>query len=510
VVDLHEAPGRLPGRFPVGVVDIGSNSIRLVVYEGLTRSPTPLYNEKVLCGLGEQMASTGRLPEPAVERALEALRRFRALADGMGVPELFVVATAAAREAANGAAFVAEVEAICRCPVQVLTGREEAYYAALGLVAGVWKPDGLVGDLGGGSLELVEVASRGSGEAIGEGITLPLGGLRLADVSNKSLKRAASVAREALDGAALLDRGAGRAFYAIGGTWRALGRLHMFQTAYPLRVMHHYAIPAEEALEFCRLVGRGGTDALASIDAVSEARRPLLAYGALVLGEILRRASPSEIVFSAFGVREGLLYEHFDADERARDPLIVAAEEYCYLRSRSPVHARELVGWLDALFESAGLEEGEDDRRLRVAASYLSDIGWRAHPDYRGEQSLNVIAHAAFVGLTHSERAFLALAVFYRHAGPNELGRARIRELCSARQIDRARLLGLAFRLASALSGAMPGVLLHAPLLVDDGRLALALPQRFAALNGRRLQARLKQVARALGLDGEAVLTASD
>jgi exopolyphosphatase/guanosine-5'-triphosphate,3'-diphosphate pyrophosphatase len=491
------AQGRLNYGPPVAVIDIGSNSVRLVVYEGVTRSPTPLFNEKTLAGLGREVQSKGLLAPDAVEKALGALKRFRALCDTMRVERLWVLATAACRDAKNGKEFIAAAEDICRNRIDVISGQREAELTALGVISGFHRPDGIVGDLGGGSLELVNV----HGARIKSGTTLPLGGLALQDRAGKSIKKAEKIVKSELGNLALLESGAGRTFYAIGGTWRALAHLHMAQTGYPLHVMHGYMIRAKEALEFSRIVSRVNPETLSQIEVVTSARRPLLPYAALVLENIVRRAEPREVVFSALGVREGLLFSQLNLEERKKDALLAAAAELNWLRSRSPQHGEELIVWTDAFMATSGIDETSEERRLRHAACLLADIGWRSHPDYRGEQSLNVIAHAAFVGIDHPGRAYIALAVFFRHVGllhDEELS-PRIRELASTRTLDRARVLGAALRVAYLVSASQPGVLPRAPLKVERHRLVLRLEGDSAALAGERLSSRLRQLARLVG-----------
>jgi exopolyphosphatase/guanosine-5'-triphosphate,3'-diphosphate pyrophosphatase len=494
------APGRLPLGRPLAVIDIGSNSVRVVVYEGIARSPAPIFNEKVLCGLGREVASKGRLDPEAVKNAIAALKRFRALCDVMRVGDLYVVATAAVREAKDGADFLRAAEDACRMPVEVLTGQREARLAALGVIAGIHEPDGIAGDLGGGSLELVDVR----GHEVGRGATFPLGGLTLADLASHSLKKAGKMVEAALDDEALVKRLAGRTFYAIGGTWRALARLHMRQTAYPLHVMHNYSIPAQEALEFAELVRRVDPETLDHIAAVAKPRRELLPYGALVLAEILRVGKAKEVVMSALGVREGLLHDRLDEETRRTDALISGAQDLNILRSRSPRHGEELIEWTDRFMGSTGIDENAAERRLRHAACLLADIGWRAHPDYRGEQSLNIIAHATFLGVDHPGRAYLALSVFYRHAGlgvsDDELS-PRLRELVTTRLLDRARVLGAALRVGYLVSASMPGVLPRIPLRVERGELVLRLEGALAALQGERLFNRLRQLGKLIGRD---------
>jgi exopolyphosphatase/guanosine-5'-triphosphate,3'-diphosphate pyrophosphatase len=491
------AQGRLNHGPPVAVVDIGSNSVRLVVYEGVTRSPTELFNEKALCGLGREVQTTRLLAADAVQHALATLKRFRALCQTMGVHQIHAIATAACRDAKNGPAFIKLAERTIGVDIEVLSGAQEAEFTALGVISGVHRADGVVGDLGGGSLELVDVR----GTHARHGLTRPLGGLALVDISAKSVKKAEKFVRKSLDGLPLLKGCADRNFYAVGGTWRSLARLHMWQTGYPLHVMHGYAIPADEALEFARLVHRVDVDTLSHIEVINNARRPLLPYAALVLEHILRVGKPRQVVFSALGVREGLLYSRLKKKDKEKDGLIEAARHLNELRSRSPRHGEELITWTDRFMSSSGLEETGEERRLRHAACLLADIGWRAHPDYRGEQSLNIIAHAGFSAIDHSGRAYLALAVFFRHVGlvmDDELS-PRLRELVSTRMLDRARVHGAALRLAYVISAAMPGVLTETPLAVERHRLALRLPGKFASLAGERISNRLRGLARLIG-----------
>ena len=491
---------------PVAVIDIGSNSVRLVVYEGLARAQTPIFNEKVMAGLGREVASTGLIAEDAVDKALAALTRFRALCDAMRVGKVFAIATAACRDARNGPAFITRAESTCGVTVTVLSGKREAELSALGIISGIYRPDGVVGDLGGGSLELTDV----QGHRLKAGTTVPLGGLALQDVSEKSLVKAEKIVRQILGNQPILKTARGRDFYAVGGTWRALARLHMSQVGYPLHIMHGYTLDAEEALEFARLVQRGDPETLSRIETVNAARRPLLGYAAVVLEHIVRIGRPRRVVVSALGVREGLLYSMLEPEERRRDPLLAAAQELNVLRSRSPRHGQELVDWTDRFMESSEIDETADERRLRHAACLLADIGWRAHPDYRGEQSLSIISHAAFTGVDHPGRAFLALTVFFRHEGlaavaDDELS-PHVRELATARLLDHARILGAAMRVAYLVSGAMPGVLPDTPLAVERGKLKLRLRGAFANLAGERLFGRLKQLARLIGK--EPVMTA--
>jgi exopolyphosphatase/guanosine-5'-triphosphate,3'-diphosphate pyrophosphatase len=488
----------------VAVIDIGSNSVRLVVYEAMARSLITIFNEKALCGLGREVQSTGLLAPDAVTKALTSLRRFRALCRVMKVRRVHAIATAACRDASNGADFIAKAERICGVRIEILPGPREAKLSALGVVSGVHKPDGIVGDLGGGSLELIDVR----GNRIRGGVTLPLGSLALQDLSHKSLKRAERIVKSEISEVAQITAGRGRAFYAVGGTWRALARIHIIQSEYPLRVMHGYSIPAQEALDFARRLRRLVTaNMLADIEVVADARRPLLAYAALVLEYIIRVAKPKTIVFSTFGVREGLLYQMLPEAERTKDGFICAAQELNKLLSRSARHAEELIEWTDRLVRVVKLRETEEDRRLRHAACLLSDIGWRVHPDHRGEETLNLITNGNFGSISHEGRVFVALSVFFRYAGlsvENEPP-AIMQEMVPPAMLERARLLGAAFRVAHLISAARPGVLPATHFRTQGRKLMLVFEHKLVDLVADRVGSRFKQLARLVGRSGSIV-----
>lgn len=481
-------------------MDIGSNSVRLIVYDDATRAPAPIYNEKVLCGLGRSIATTGRLDASGASRALRALRRFRALIEQFKTRRVEVIATAAAREAENGPDFIAQAEQVLGQSVKVLSGTMEAEYAALGIVSGIYAADGFVGDLGGGSLELIDVR----GGRLSDALTMPLGGLRLIDASGGSLKKARDFVDAEFSKVDWLEKGRGRDFYVVGGTWRALARLHMTQTDYPLSTMHNYRIDADEALKFASLLDHQSQSSLAGIRDISSARRETVPYGAMVLERLIKQMKPRALVVSVMGIREGLLYSLLSDEERAKDPLMEACVHLARQRSRSVENAYELCAWTDALFRVPGPVETPEQTRLRHAACLLSDIGWRAHPDYRGAQSLNLVAHGDFVGVDHPGRAFLALATYYRNEGliNDELSQ-RLVKLVDKDMLKRARILGTAFRVAHMVCAAMPGVLPHTPLSYEGNRLIWQLPEPYSNLEGERVERRFKALANLLDREPE-------
>lgn len=491
------AQGRIKGAAPVAVLDIGSNSVRLVVYERHARALTPLYNEKSASMLGRGLAATGRIADENMDRALTAMQRFALVAKLMRVGKVHILATSAVRDASNSQSFVSAVEQILNEDVRVLSGVEEAHFAALGVVSGIPNFAGLIGDLGGGSLELSAI-SEGH-DSIGE--THELGVIRLQDDSGQSAVKAQVLARARLKKSGLAKGHPSDLFCAIGGTWRSLAKIHQVQAKYPLHMVQHYIAKAPELIKLCDdiVAAAEAGKPIPGGEAISASRRELMPYGAAVLGEVLRMGKFERVIFSALGVREGYLYGLLDPEDQAIDPLVQAAEEVSLLRSRSPAHATDLIGFSANFIETIGIVETAEERRMREVACLLSDIGWRGHPDYRGEQSVDLIAYSALTGVDHPGRAFLAETLAVRYLGLKHKSTQPLLGLAGETGSARARLIGAVFRVAYPMSAAMPGVLPRASFVVQFGTLVLRLPSDLAFLDGEHLRGRLEQLATVAG-----------
>jgi len=476
----------------VGVVDVGSNSVRLVVYESIGRNPAAMFNEKVLCGLGRRLASTGKLDAEGVKTSFAAIERFVALSRVMGVSRLEIVATAAVRDASDGPDFVARAGKIAGAPIRVLSGQEEAYFSAEGVLSAIPDANGLVGDLGGGSLEVVMV---GEGQ-VGAQATLPLGPLRLMEAAQGDRAKASDIIDQSLSGLPWLDDLRGRTFFAVGGAWRALAKIHMAQVSYPLRVLHHYRIQRGDVRDLSRIISNLSRESLERISGLSRRRLDTLPLAALILDRVLKATRPRDVVFSSYGLREGLLYSRLSARERALDPLIETACEMGARMGRFAEHGEEMAHWTAQLFA----DESAEEARLRLATCHLSDIGWRGHPDYRAQQSLFEILRGPFVGIDHPGRAHVALAIYARYDGDPESGASRqASAVLDDRQILRARVMGAALRLGHVLTGGTPGILHDCPLVLGDDGVTLTLPPRHAALDGEVVQRRLATIGRLIG-----------
>lgn len=490
-------PSRRVRRTPAGggdepprtaIIDIGSNSIRLVVYQGPPRLPSILFNEKVLAGLGRSLAQSGAIDAPAMATARTALQRFAGLAREMEVTRLRTVATAAVRDAANGDELIAVAEA-AGLTVETLPGEKEAEAAGLGVLSGIPDADGIVGDLGGGSLELVRVR----GGALHERASFPLGVLRIG----------------ALRGTGQLDKkvgallaaggwsGAGRdvPLYLVGGSWRALARLDMVVTHYPLPVIHQYAMSADTVARLRRTLAHVNKARLREIPGISGGRVPTLSDAAALLAAVLRHLGSTRTIVSAYGLREGLLYDELSAEERALDPLVVATRDEGRVSGRFPEHGDLLDAWIAPLFA----DEDAGDARLRTAACHLADVGWRANPDFRAERGLEIALHGNWVGIDARGRAMLGQALWTGMGGA-VTPPPPLTLLADEPSLKRAAAWGTAMRLGQRLSGGVAGPLGRSSLRVEAGALVVTLPGDDDALYGETVQKRHKALAQALGL----------
>lgn len=497
-----QAMERLSDVDPIGVLDIGSNSVRLVVYEHHARTLTPLFNEKAACALGRGVASSGEIAEKNEGLALKAIARFGLVTKLMGVEKVHVLATSAVREASNGPEFMGKVEILMDAKGHVLSGEEEAHYAARGIVSGMPHFEGLVGDLGGGSLEFASV-EKGK---YTKGETYALGVIRLQDDSDLSPKEALKITAERLKNSQVLNDCKCDVFCAIGGTWRAFASLMQVREDYPLHLVQGYEVKATDATKLAKLLVEDA-EKVEGIETVSRARRGLLAYGAAALIGVLEASDFKRVVFSSQGVREGYLFDRLSPVEAELDPLIQACEEICFLRSRSASHALELEDFTQRFLDGIRAHESTAQKRLRIACCLLSDIGWRGHRDYRGEQSVDLIAYNALLGVDHPGRAFMAEVLAVRYMGLKHKSSSRaLNSLMGESAHEYARTLGALIRMAYVLSGAMPEILPLVRFEVSESRVALVLPGEFSFLDSLRLQSRVKQLAVHLGRENGVVV----
>jgi exopolyphosphatase/guanosine-5'-triphosphate,3'-diphosphate pyrophosphatase len=488
---FNDASSRALSR--VGVIDVGSNSVRLVVFDGAARSPAYFYNEKVMAALGAGLRETGRLNPEGRRRALAAMKRFALIARAMKVAPLLTVATAAVREAEDGAEFQAEVEGATGLRLRVIDGEEEARLSAQGVLLGWPEADGIICDIGGSSMELAEVG----GGKVGRRLSTPLGPFRLQGLEGgrKGLRKHV---HEALEQAAKKLDARGRRLYLVGGSWRAIARLDMERRAYPLTVLHEYRMTPEQVRLTVAFVEATDLELLRARTGIGAERMALVPIAAQVLRELVLVLKPREIDISSYGIREGLLYEEMPEKLRARDPLIEACRWAEANAARIPGFGKKLYGFILPLFPGIGLAR----KRLVKAACLLHDVSWRAHPDYRHEVCFDNATRANLGGLNHEERVFLGLALLHRYKSSRAGTRFEpLFQLLSEHALQQAEVLGKAMRFGAMFSAEAldeMGSLRFAP---RKKRLELLLDPRAEPLYGEVAQARLLALAKAMGVE---------
>jgi exopolyphosphatase / guanosine-5'-triphosphate,3'-diphosphate pyrophosphatase len=484
-----------PGLPRCAVVDLGSNSVRLVVYEGLSRNPMSIFNEKAVLRLGRGLQATGLLNPDGMAQAMTILHRYRAVAQAMGAHPIEILATAAVRDARNGPDFVRQVRnRMPDIPVRVLSGVEEAEFSSDGLLCGIPDADGVLADIGGGSLELVRLDAGRRGPAL----TLPLGVIRLAEQSGGDPSNARLIVEGAFRSIGWLNEIAGRDLYLVGGAWRALARIDMARTDYALRMVHHYDIGREEARELCaRILGASNRE-LAQMAGISRRRVEDLPFAAVVLRRLVRMSGARRVVFSASGLREGWLMRLVPPDVREQDSLLAAGRDLAALYGRDLTLPPALLAWTAPLFPY----ETTEMARLREAACWMSDVGSHDHPEFRPEQAFLRILRQPGIGLDHPSRAYLALTIALRYEADSAAAfLAPVRRLLDLTAAKRAEILGMALRLAYTLSAGTPDLLAGTRLRIEGRRLVLSLAENTGVFAGEAVVRRLTRLAQSLDLE---------
>ena len=471
------------------VVDIGSNSVRLVIYSGPRRSPIAICNEKALCGLGRDMRPDGSFNPEAVETAIATLARFRRILNEHGNPRTRVIATAAVRDAKDGDAFTAAVRKLGFDPV-VISGAEEAELAAYGVISLEPAVSGLIGDMGGGSLELVSLKD---GE-IEHAASLSIGPLTIMNRIGDDIDRAIDHINSELDSVDWLKDKSAKTLFSVGGAWRAVARIHMRLRKYPLAVLHRYEMTRSDIFDICGLIARQSRQSLEEIPGIPRRRLDTLPIASLVLRTVIERAGIERAIVSSGGVREGILYRDLKKEERAVDPLIATARFYAQQLSPDPGFGEAAFSVLDPLFA----DDSKQQRRLRYATAVMTDIGAFSHPDHRARHAFDTALRASLVGLSHEDRVAIALALFRRHNGRmEELQDAHVVGLLSWDDQQRAQRIGAALRFIASFSPRVKTPLAGCSLHLENGSLILRAPADHAVLMGETPSKRFNALASA-------------
>lgn len=502
---------RRAARDYVAILDIGSNAVRLVIYDGFNRAPVRIHMERRICNLGSALSTTGALNPEGVDKALNALRRFSGLIDAMRVRHVHAVATAALRDASDGAAFIARVQKELGLTIRVIDGEAEAHLAAAGVLMnglseGNTAERCLIGDYGGGSLELIALEN---GE-ITHKTSLPIGSHRLQAIKGRDARIKAIEA--ALDSAGFLRDLKGVHFYALGGAWRSMAKAHMHMVQHPLYVLDHYAIDGDMAEGFAALIARQSYASLEKTVGMSKKRLADMNVAALTMEVLFARIQPDRLVFSATGLREGLLYEQLKPAVREQDPLMASCRKIAAKISRfeDMYNFNVLWRWMMPLFA----DQDPHFQRLLQASCYLSDLSWFEHEDYQADHAFARVLVLPLYGADHPARVFLALSQYVRYRGYLKRGSrhdegdatAAARKILTPLDVSVAVIVGLAQRIGYQLTGGALTLLNDTKLLLTDKTLTLVLEGQARGLDADSISDALRDLASEIGREAHLVV----
>ena len=286
------------------VIDLGSNSIRMLIYEDFEKSQIPIFNEKAVCSLGNSLELTGKLDPLGVQYSISVLERFKNILNNSKVNNVNIFATAAVRDAKDGPYFKSVVEKIFDNEIEVLTGEQEAERSALGVILGFEKVNGIVADLGGGSLELAKVKNG----VIEKKTSLPIGVLRLFNrPKKKKSKKISDIISENLSSVNWLKKTKAKNLYVVGGVWRTLLKADIFLKKYPLNVLHQYQLTGDDALNLCHKLDDKKKLSSLKVDQITKSRTNYVPIATNILKQLLLLTAPEKLLCSISGVREGTL-----------------------------------------------------------------------------------------------------------------------------------------------------------------------------------------------------------
>ncbi|MCH2037060.1 MAG: Ppx/GppA family phosphatase [Rickettsiales bacterium] len=473
------------------VIDIGSNSVRLVIYNGIGPASISVFNEKITCALADNIESTGVLSTDGVEMADKALARFKMIISMMEVRSLDVFATAAVRDAEDGGTFVEEMNEKHGFDIRVLSGEEEAYYSALGVVSSISDAKGVVGDLGGGSLELTNVTDK----KISDKESIALGIVRLHSMGRNKVYINNYIQKN-LEGSSVIEKMKGSNFYAVGGGFRTLAKISMYRNAYPLRIVDNYKVSKQDFIDTLDDIEYLTKDQLASITSISSKRCELLPVTAMIAKNIIELGDPENIIFSTCGVREGMIFEQIADEDKKKPPLLESSVEMLRRVGRDPEYAHMLMNWMSPLFE----DETEEQALWRHAACILSEYCCYEHTEYRAEIAFRRFVDASIIGASHRGRVFIASCLYYRYKTKHDPALLDQRQtILTAKEVQYARAIGYTMKLANDLTGGLLGIKDNVHLEVTNKKLILFFVPESEALVSDSIRKRMKLLGAILG-----------
>lgn len=483
------------------VLDIGSNSVRFVVFSSITRTPDIVFNEKVLCGLARGVGATGAMEQEAMNEAVIALKRFAVLSKQMKIANIYAFATSAVRDTTNGDAFIKKVKSETGFDVDVIKGTEEARLAALGVISGDPQACGIVGDLGGGSLELARVSDG----KVHECISLPIGPLRLKHQTAGDRDALKKTVKDALKSVNWIKDSSEQTLYLVGGAWRNIARLLLIEREEPIAVLHGYKVNGDDMKDFVATLTKANIKENPNRKVIPAKRRDILPEAAYILKKLISTTKINAVNVSSFGVREGINFDRLDDEKKKLDPLLNQALSVAQERGRFPEHGEILYQWIKPLFSNYA-QDNSPINRLNRAVCILSDIAWRAHPDYKANRAVELALHGRWLDVSHRDRAYMGVALNHAYGGDFESPYIKdVLGLLLNREKSLAMALGAALRLAQRLSGGTIDVLNTSELRMGKSVITLSLDKQYEDLYGSVVKRRLKVLSTLLEKDYDVI-----
>lgn len=480
----------------VAIIDIGSNSVRLTVNVVNQMASIPYINEKIMPGLGRGLSETGMIDQQAEKETFSILARYRAILDTLKVQDIRPIATAAVRTARNGKEFARTASMILGTEVKILDGQREGVLAGMGVAYGIDRPKGLVGDLGGSSLELVKVKKHKISKKAESFLVGPLA-LNSDDTFNE--RRIRTSIRDAFESSEVLTDNHD-SFFAVGGAWRLLAKLDMELKKYPVKVLHGYTLSESQMRKIIRFAVSSVEDhsVKAVIAQISERRTNDLPYAALVMDELLSICRIKQVTISASGLREGVLYQDQELDD---DPLRQGIITFFDLDSIQVKFGRTLHKFTRKLMKGEGklFNESSVDKRIDRASCLLADAGWRFHPDHRVSLVFDQILYCPLVAVSHKERLLMAATIAFRYQRDFALP-MQFSDLLTNEQIQRAEIFGALMRLGHEVSRRSSTMLSMIELVKSNKQLLLRVPSSVIETLSPPVSKRLDQASALLGL----------
>jgi len=474
----------------IGIIDIGSNSIRLVVFDGPKRSPLYLYNEKVFYRLGQKSVGGQNFTDKILAEVTNIVDRFVTISRNMKAVKIIAFGTSALREANNSTDLIRLVLDRTGINVEIISGETEAEYAAKGILLGFPNSFGVICDLGGNSVEFGTILE---GKVINCKTAL-LGPLALNKLFriNKDAKNHMKTIIGSLN--IIQQNDLRKKLFLIGGSWRAIAKFHMELTGYPLKIIQGYKIKAKELKKTLSLISSEVGKKRLLMTNIPNERLELLPHSANLLEIILETYRFDTVIFSSFGVREGIIFDQLSEKERNRDPLLEAAKYFERKDSRFPKLSRSVFNWIAPFHKTFN----KKNKRLIFAACKLHDISWIAHPDYKMEMCLELITRSNISGITHKDRMFLAAILLFRHKIKSEvIQELDLFNLVSKRKRGIAMVIGKSLRLASTFFGEKD-LFKEIKISVKNDEVVLTIPEHLKSLNGEIVERRKHELNKAL------------